>query len=87
MSVSGQTESPPSHPDSTWHPKVPGGIAVGLVNCAFEQLIFLPEGELLWTAAGASFVCSAPSLLTCRGQPFVHLACDKAMENKEVVSY
>ena len=55
-----------------------------MVNHASEQLILLLEGELLWMAAGPGFVCSAPSLLTCRE---VHLACDKATENKEVVPY
>lgn len=45
---------PPLHTEGSWHPEVTGGIAVALVNAAWEQLILSLRGELLLTAAPTS---------------------------------
>lgn len=59
--------SPPLHTEGSWHPEVTGGIAVALVNAAWEQFILSLRGgvgELLLTAAPTSLLAQGSFLCT-----------------------
>lgn len=71
-------------------PQGHGGYSCGFSKLcsSLSSLMGAPlDSSSLLRGAGSVLVCLAPRLLTCRGQPFGHLASDRAIENEQAVSY